>query len=169
MPSEVRVLALDLGTTTGWAVDRPRGGDEPLSGAVKFRFPKDEEDEPDLGAGYAQFYEWLGDAIKLHAVDLVCWEAPVPVGYNNAGKRTFHNATLRLYGMAAITELVAKQSGCDRAQAHLQTVRAYFTGNGRSQKHDVLAECSRRGWVAGNHNQGDALALWAAAKSQGTD
>lgn len=152
-----RVLALDLATTTGWAVDPPgpaRRDAKPINGALVLSW-----DDNDFGPGYERFACWLEDAITVHAPDVLAFEAPVPRG----DKRGF-NAGRILLGLAAITELVATRMHVMPYEAHIQTVRKHFVGNGGADKADVGFRCRALGWDVRTNDAADACAVWDFAR-----
>lgn len=146
-----RVLALDLATVTGWAVDRPSGGPVPACGIFRTPFAGGD----DYGSGFAAFYDWLHDMTSLHQPTLLAFEAPLD-------SQNTHNrqATRVLIGMATLAETVAAARGITCFETHIQTVRKHFTGSGRSQKPDVMYRCRVLGWQVPNHDAADACAVW---------
>jgi Holliday junction resolvasome RuvABC endonuclease subunit len=151
----MKILALDLATTTGWALGTPES--PPMLGS--FRCPKVFDDDT-LGQRWAKFALWLDDMITVHKPDLVGFEAPLVFGGAKGSSRPTNIDTIRfLIGLATIAELVAVQLSTEVEDAHIQQVRAHFCGSGRAKKPDVQAMCFRRGLKPADDNQADAIAI----------
>lgn len=146
------VLALDIATRTGVAVDHPRLDGRPqLSTLV---LPRGEPDE--YGPRFGAFERGLVDLIAVHRPAVVVFEAPL-----FGGVRMHAGTAHLLIGLASIAELVAWRAGLDVLQGNVQGARKHFCGSGRAKKQDVLEKCRLLGWVADNDNEGDAAALWS--------
>lgn len=148
-----RVLALDLSSHTGWAIDRPTGGEKPLSGVVDLPLDGDE-----YGRAFVAFEQFLCDAIAAHAPDAVAFEAPLM--HRGSNFITTEQTVRLLFGLAAITELVAHRSGLMAYEVNVATVKRHFAGNGRATKADMMARCRQLGWEVKDHNAADACAVW---------
>lgn len=148
------ILALDLGTTTGWAVAYP--GEEPLHGSVHLYSVGGD------GTFFAHFSMWLSDQITIHEPRMIAYEAPVLTT-----ARTHFQTAFRLMGLAAVTEMVAHQREVRRVvPAHNQTVKKFAAGNGRANKADMIDAMRVRGWEPRDEHAADALGvlLWAEGK-----
>lgn len=153
-----RVLALDLSSHTGWAVDAPGGGDKPLSGVVDFDLHGDE-----YGPTFSAFRNFLNDAVCIHEPEVLAFEAPLmPHGGNFM---TSEQTVRLLIGLAAHAEQIGHAMGLETVECNVQTVKRFFTGTGRAQKADMIARCNAIGWPVKNHNAADALAVYAFVKS----
>lgn len=156
----VRVLALDIASATGWAADRPSGGDRPVCGTFKVR-PEGE----DLGPLYADFEEGLEGLIGLHQPTVLAFEAPLVFGGDTGSKRKTNHQTVRiLFGLAAVAEKVGWQHNLDVYELHIQTVRKHFVGSGRADKSEVMARCRLLGWDPPSLDASDACACWDYAR-----
>lgn len=158
----MRVLALDLASRTGWAVDRNDGG-PPRTGTYTLYASGNTR-----GPAFLKFNEWLYAFAGQCNVDLLAYEAPI-IGGAPIGQ---HEAML-LIGLAAQVEMIAAARGVDVAATAVSTVRAYFLGKGNGNlpgpkaKRLVLSRCASLGWeTGGDDNRGDAAALWCHTKAQ---
>ena len=94
------VMALDLATTTGWAVGAP--GELPAHGSVKFGGTSSHE------AAFAGAMNWAAEKCKVYRPGLIVWEAPL-AGFKSG--RTTNNVTTILYGLPAVIGAVAYNLG----------------------------------------------------------
>jgi hypothetical protein len=155
-----RVLALDLASAAGWAADAPEGG-RPIYGTFTNRVQGDE-----TGAAFRRFAEWLRGAIGIHLPDRLVYEAPLIVGGRGGTTRPTSHQTVRvLFGLAAVTEMVADERRVPCFEAHIQQVRKHFCSNGHATKDDVMRRCRLFGWTPADNNAADALAIWGYSKA----
>jgi hypothetical protein len=152
---ERAVLALDLGTTTGWA---SRVGGIVHSGTVSFRAGRYDGG----GMRYLRFQRWLdelaGDAGGLEAV------------YYEEVRRHLGTDAAHLYGgfLATLTAW-AEQRGVPYQGVPVGTIKRYATGKGNAGKDAVMAAVRERGFTPSDDNEADAIALllWALATRGG--
>jgi Holliday junction resolvasome RuvABC endonuclease subunit len=144
------VLALDLGTTTGWAL-RPRVGNT-AHGFVSFKTQRFEGG----GMRYLRFKRWLTEmktlASDIHAV------------YFEEVRRHAGVDAAHVYGglMATLT------TWCEHHNIPYQgvpvgTIKKHATGKGNASKDDVIATMRAMGHAVTDDNEADALAIlhWA--------
>ncbi len=146
------ILALDLGTTTGWAIGVP--GTMPICKSVSF--PKASVSGP--GRLYASFEDWLWDLIEVHQPVMIAYEAPMPpqaMKGINAGR-----IALSLVGHL---EQVCYRATIPCYEQDVWAVRGYFVAHRGAKKEAVMAECRKRGWAFDTDNAADAAAVWAFA------
>lgn len=164
--THVRVLALDLSTNTGWACGSTEG--TPVSHGV-CAMPKTGED---IGWYLHHFRAWLIEAIDEMAPDQIVFEAPIMPSQTSI-------ATLRkLYSLAGVTELVARDRKILVWESQLDHIRSHFIGITRAPrdvpkdkrrqwiKNKVIAECQRRGFSVCGDDDADAIALLSLRLSQ---
>lgn len=162
----VRVLALDLSTNTGWACGSTEG--TPVSHGV-CAMPKTGED---IGWYLAHFRNWLNEALDDMEPDQIVFEAPIMPKMTSI-------ATLRkLYSLAGVTELVARDRKILVTEAQLDHIRGHFVGISRAPrdvpkdkrrqwiKDKVITECRKRGFSVSGDDDADALALLSLRLSQ---
>lgn len=143
------ILALDLGTTTGWA---SRIGGIVHSGTVSFRPSRYDGG----GIRYLRFQRWLdGLANDGGGLGTISFEEV---------RRHVGTDAAHLYGgfLATLT------SWCEREQVAYQgvpvgTIKRFATGKGNAGKDAVLAAVTARGFRPADDNEADAIAilLWA--------
>lgn len=143
-------LALDLGTTTGWAL-RPREG-EIAHGFVSFRPQRFEGG----GMRYLRFKRWLTElkSTTTH-IDAVYFEEV----RRHAGVDAAH-----AYGgfMAHLT------AWCEHHSIPYQgvpvgTIKKHASGKGNASKDEMITAVRARGFDSNEDNEADAIALllWA--------
>ncbi len=140
------ILALDLGTTTGWAL---RGSDGHISsGSESFRPQRFEGG----GMRYLRFKRWLTDIKQCNAsIDQVVFEEV----RRHAGVDAAH-----AYGgfMGQLT------AWCEHHQIPYQgipvgTIKRHATGKGNASKDEMVAAVRARGHSPADDNEADAIAL----------
>ena len=144
------VLALDLGTATGWAL---RGRDDRItSGTITFRTSRFEGG----GMRYLRFTNWLTEIDRLAGpIDRVVFEEV---------RRHASTDSSHVYGgfLATMT------AWCEQRETAYQgvpvgTIKRFATGRGNADKTAVIAAIRLRGFNPSDDNEADALAilLWA--------
>jgi Holliday junction resolvasome RuvABC endonuclease subunit len=144
------ILALDLGTTTGWAL-RTRDG-AVTSGTQSFRPQRFEGG----GMRFLRFKRWLTE-LKAHAdgIDSLHFEEV---------RRHVSTDAAHAYGgfLATLT------SWCEHHQIPYQgvpvgTIKKHATGKGNAGKEDMIVAMRGRGHTPADDNEADALAIlhWA--------
>ena len=144
------ILALDLGTTTGWAL---RGSDGHItSGSESFRPQRFEGG----GMRFLRFRRWLTE-IKQSCDRIDCL-------HFEEVRRHVSTDAAHVYGgfLATLT------AWCEHHQIPYQgvpvgTIKKHATGKGNASKEDVIAAVQARGHDPVDDNEADALALllWA--------
>ena len=144
------ILALDLGTTTGWAL---RGSDGHItSGCVSFRPQRFEGG----GMRFLRFRRWISEIQKSipELQNLYFEEVRRHAGVDAAHAYGGFLATLTAW--------------CEHHQIPYQgvpvgTIKKHATGKGNASKEDVIAAIRARGHAPLDDNEADALALlhWA--------
>lgn len=140
------ILALDLGTTTGWAL---RGSDgHIMSGSESFRPQRFEGG----GMRFLRFKRWLTE-IKQSSDGIDCL-------HFEEVRRHVSTDAAHAYGgfLATLT------AWCEHHQIPYQgvpvgTIKKHATGKGNAGKDDVIASVTARGHTPVDDNEADALAL----------
>jgi Holliday junction resolvasome RuvABC endonuclease subunit len=148
--ADAAILALDLGTTTGWAL-RQRNG-LTVSGSRSFR-PRRFEGG---GMRFLHFSRWLDELRQAaESIDAVFFEEV----RHHAGVDAAH-----CYG-GFLAHLTA---WCERFSIPYQgvpvgTIKRHATGKGNAGKEAMIAAMAARGFRPADDNEADALALlhWA--------
>ena len=147
------ILALDLGTTTGWAL---RGSDGHItSGSESFRPQRFEGG----GMRFLRFKRWLTELKAVTSgIDALHFEEV---------RRHVSTDAAHAYGgfLATLT------AWCEHHQIPYQgvpvgTIKKHATGKGNAGKDEVIASVTARGHAPSDDNEADALALlhWAIAQ-----
>ncbi|PWG16108.1 hypothetical protein DFK10_13660 [Salibaculum griseiflavum] len=144
------LLALDLGTTTGWAL---HGADGLItSGTVSFRPSRFDGG----GMRYLRFTNWLGELERLSGPIAAIWFEEVR---RHAGTDAAH-----VYGglMATLTAW-AEMRGVPYEGVPVGTIKRHATGKGNANKDAMIAAARARGVSPADENEADAIAilLWA--------
>ena len=144
------ILALDLGTTTGWAVRNSRC--RILHGTAEFRPSRYEGG----GMRYLRFGKWLDQTFDITGgIDAVYFEEV---------RRHIGTDAAHIYGgfLAALT------SWCEHKAIAYQgvpvgTIKRFATGKGNADKVAMMAAIRERGFEPVDDNEADAIAilLWA--------
>lgn len=157
------ILALDISTACGFAVDREPS--DPLHGRPRvgtWRLPG--LDDATRVQSAAQLSELVEGAIDVFGVAFLAVEAPVPAGQIPGS----NVATLQmLFALAIQACAEAERAEIGHGFFHVATVRKHFLGTGRPEnpKRAVMRRCAQLGWMVADDHQADAAALWCLAKS----
>ena len=144
------ILALDLGTTTGWAL---RGADGLItSGTASFRPGRFDGG----GMRYLRFANWLTELDRLSGPLAAIWFEEVR---RHAGTDASH-----IYGglMATLTAW-AEQRDIPYEGVPVGTIKRHATGKGNAPKEAMIAAARAHGFSPADDNEADAVALllWA--------
>jgi len=150
------ILALDLGTTTGWAI---RGFDGLItSGTVSFKPGRYDGG----GMRYLRFTNWLTEIDRLSGPIAAIWFEEVR---NHKGVDASH-----VYGglMATLTSW-AELRGIPYAGTPVGTIKRHATGKGNAPKQAMIDAARKRGFSPADDNEADAIALllWAIETNGG--
>ena len=133
----ISILALDPGTSMGWARHTPPGEIE--AGRIEWKIKKGIQP----GVKLADFRRWLVNTMQAgHEVpntDLLIVEAPL-VG----GRQSSMAANRSAYGWNSIAEEVAATSGIQYVEVYNNTLKKFATGDGRAEKPLMLFEAIQR-------------------------
>ena len=154
--SSASLLALDLGTTTGWAMAPPDGGI--VSGTVSFRPSRYDGG----GIRYLRFRVWLDsvaeDADRIGAV------------YYEEVRRHLSTDAAHVHGgLLATLTAWCEQRAIAYQGVPVGTIKRHVTGKGNADKAAVVAAIRARGFNPTDDNEADALAilLWATETQGG--
>lgn len=149
----VNVLALDLGTTTGWAVATRDGRQR--SGSMRL----DPKKLGGNGRRWIAFREWLTATARE--------AGGVQVVYVEDVRRHVSNLSARVYcGYLAMLEAWCAANNVRMELVGVGTIKKAFTGNGRADKDAMVIEARRRGFTVDDDNHADALAVLAYGVQQ---
>jgi Holliday junction resolvasome RuvABC endonuclease subunit len=139
----VTILALDLGTTTGWAL---RDGQDITSGTVTFKPGRYQGG----GMRFLRFMRWLGEMPHL-SIDAVLFEEV----RRHAGTDAAH-----IYGgfLAHLTAW-AEKNGIPYCGIPVGTIKRAATGKGNASKAEMIAAVRAAGYAPADDNEADAIAI----------
>lgn len=137
-------LALDLGTTTGWAAGEPTNW---LSGTWNLAPSRHE-------GGGMRFLKFKGFLNELHAVTPIS-----EIGYELVRNHSAVDAA-HVYGglLASLTEWGEENSVPYKGHA-VGTIKKHWTGRGNANKAAMIHEAKRRGLMPKDDNEADAMAI----------
>lgn len=151
----VCILALDLATTTGWAV-RQRDG-RVVNGVASFAPRKGWTP----GQRWQRVRSFLAETITRHQVHLLAYEDV---------RRHMSTDSAHCYGaLLALTEMVADSNRVQLLPIGVGVVKKAWTGFGDASKDGMVAEAKRRGFRVADDNEADALAILNVAVLRETD
>lgn len=155
-PAHHAVLALDLGTTTGWALRSPAG--TITSGTMTFKPTRFEGG----GMRFLRFRGWLAQIADLSGgiTRIVFEEVRAHAGTDAA----------HVYGgfLATLTAWCEQQS-VPYEGVPVGTIKAFATGKGNANKAAMIEAIRARGYLPADDNEADAIALllWATESKGG--
>ena len=141
------VLALDLGTRTGWAVGC---GESTRFGAEDFGLRAKES----RGARFLKFSNWLEATLKGERIDLIAFE-----------EVRAHRGVVAAHvygGFEAILLAISERLQIPCGGVAVGTIKKCLAGTGRATKKQMVKAAIARGWAVGNDH--DALGVLLAAR-----
>lgn len=162
----IRVLALDIASTTGVCHDDPKYPNVPFFRTFELRGAGG---AGEFGPRFAALHTRLDvllDAMIRHnwKPDVVAFEEPLNVRRRQS--KMSNSTTRLLVGLAAVAECLANIHGIKCYEVNVSTAKAHFGGRTTDDdpKAAVMARCKQLGWHVKNDNEGDAGALWSYTK-----
>ena len=155
-PSIPSILALDLGSTTGWAVRNSRC--RILHGTAEFRPTRFEGG----GMRYLRFGKWLEQTLDVTGgIDAVYFEEV----RRHAGTDAAHV----FGGFLATLSAWCEENSIPYSGVPVGTIKRFATGKGNADKQAMIAAMRERGFEPANDNEADAIAilLWALETNGG--
>jgi len=144
------VLALDLGTTTGWAL---RGYDGLItSGTVSFKPSRFDGG----GMRYLRFQNWLSEMDRL--------VGPLNAIYYEEVRRHIGTDAAHVFGgLMAVLTAWAEMRGVPYQGVPVGTIKKSATGKGNASKAMMIEAARSRGFSPKDDNEADAIAIlfWA--------
>ncbi len=155
-PTIPSILALDLGTTTGWAVRNSRC--RILHGTAEFRPSRYEGG----GMRYLRFGKWLDQTLEVTGgIDAVYFE--------EVRRHIGTDAAHVFGGLLATLTSCCEAHGIPYQGVSVGTIKRFATGKGNADKAAMIAAMRERGFGPGDDNEADAIAilLWALETNGG--
>ena len=150
LPGAAIVLALDLGTTTGWAVQAADG--LITSGTVSFRPSRYDGG----GMRYLRFRGWLEQLARD--------AGPIMAIHFEEVRRHVGTDAAHVYGgLLATLTAWAETSSIPYQGVPVGTIKRHATGRGNADKAAMMAAARARGFSPVDDNEADAIAIlfWA--------
>jgi len=144
------LLALDLGTTTGWAL-RDRTG-RITSGGHSFKPQRFEGG----GMRYLRFGRWISE-IQTSVSELQF------LYFEEVRRHASTDAAHAYGGFLATLTAWCEHHGIPYQGVPVGTIKKHATGKGNASKGEMMAAMRARGYLPADDNEADALALlhWA--------
>jgi len=155
----MNILALDLGTKTGWAsyVDLTIPGmlTQAImsSGVQKFVVPRGTN--PDVR--FLLFEKWLDDVCLLKHPEVIAYEMPHMRG---------GGASDLLIGFMTVVRMFCVKHDILYMSVHSGTLKKHATGSGKASKEEMVFTAEQRYGKVQDDNQADALHILAWAKEK---
>lgn len=145
------LLALDLGTQTGWAMG-PLNASECISGTESFALGRFDGG----GMRFLRFERWLGEVLRT--VNRVAYEEV---------RRHMGVDAAHVYGgMQAMLTKACEQRSIPYEGIPVGTIKKSLTGKGNANKALMLAKARELGYAPVDDNEADAIALWLLVRAQ---
>ena len=150
------ILALDLGTTTGWAIRCHDG--LITSGAASFRPGRFDGG----GMRFLRFTNWLTEIERLSGPIAAIW-------FEEVRRHTGTDAAHVYGGLMATLTAWAELRGVHYAGVPVGTIKRHATGKGNAPKDAMIAAARARGVSPADDNEADAIAIlhWAIETNGG--
>lgn len=143
------ILAIDLGTRTGWA---RRSNGVTVSGVEKFEAGR----HCSAGMRGVNFENWLNRILQ-----------PGMVVYYEEVRRHMGTDAAHVYGgFHMLLAKACEARGIPYEGVPVGVIKKHWTGKGNADKKAMMAEAERRGLKPADDNEADALALLDYALSQ---
>lgn len=147
----MKLLALDLGTKTGWALktEKPKPKYGTLDLAKNHHFDG-------CGVQYLQFAKWLHDQLPL---DLIVFEQVM--AHHPGAVHAQH----KYGGLLATVQTFGDQFGVMYTGLGVTTIKKFWLGRGTKTKKgaagkkEMIAECRNRGFNPKTDDEADAIAI----------
>ena len=155
-PSIPSILALDLGSTTGWAVRNSRC--RILHGTAEFRPTRFEGG----GMRYLRFGKWLDQTLDITGgIDAVYFE--------EVRRHAGTDAALVFGGLLATLTAWCEEHSIPYQGVPVGTWKRHACGKSNASKQEVIAAMRERGFEPADDNEADAIAilLWAIETNGG--
>lgn len=142
----MKILTLDLGTKTGWAMTE---GASIVSGTQVFRPQRYEGG----GMRYLRFRRWL--------CELAACEPPGAVYFEEVRRHAATDAAHVYGGLLAHLAAWCEENKIPYQGVPVGTIKKHITGSGNAGKQAVIDAIVRRGYSPADDNEADALAILA--------
>ncbi len=147
----MRILALDLGTKSGWAL---WDGARIESGVQDFTKQRGESN----GMLFLKFNRWLHETVYDHYIHSV---KDTLIAFEQAHHRGGAATEIAVGLMTRVLEFCARY-GIEHTSVHSMTLKKFATGRGNASKEEMIQRVRRRGLVHLDYipDDNEADALW---------
>ena len=147
----VNILALDLGTQTGWSMSQ---NGIITSGSKSFAT----NNLAGRGVRFMNFRNWLLDCFASSDIDFVAFEQV---------KRHIGTYAAHVYGgfLAQLTS-VCEEKHIPYKGYGVKTIKKFITGSGNASKQDVINAVETKGYKPIDDNESDSIAILLLAQSE---
>jgi Holliday junction resolvasome RuvABC endonuclease subunit len=144
------ILALDLGTTTGWALLTSDGCT--LSGSQSFKPQRFDGG----GMRYLRFTRWLAEVCPLARTEVV---------YEEVRRHLGVDAAHAYGGFLSHLQSFCEQREIPYSGVPVSVIKKFITGKGNASKEMVIEAVKSHGYNPADDNEADALALLRYVRS----
>lgn len=135
----MKVLSLDIASTTGWALDTS------TYGTWDFKTQKDES----MGMKLIRFKAKLKEIHDLENLDVIIYERP-------AGRHA--NSVIHQAKLIGVLEKFCEEHDIDYKAYSAKEIKKFATGNGNAGKADMIkAAKTKYGYTGSDDNEADAI------------
>jgi len=140
------LLALDLGTNTGYCIGHSVGAT--ISGTANFKPGR----YSGGGMRFVKFRAWLAELKSAYPIDKVVFEEV----RRHAGTDAAH-----VYGgLLATLTAWCEENEIPYEGVPVGEIKKYWTGKGNASKEMMIAEAIKRGYAPLSDDEADAIAIW---------
>lgn len=143
-----RILGIDLGTRTGWAI---KANDNIASGYADFKVTRGEGG----GMRFVKFRNWLNSL-----------DEPTLVIYEMVMRHIGTDAAHVYGGLLALLTAWCEENNIPYHGIGVSQVKKMWTGKGNAKKEAMIEEAQRRGFDVTENNQADAIAILICGMEQ---
>ena len=137
----MKVLSLDIASTTGWAIDTK------VYGTWDFKTKKDES----MGMKLIRFRSKLKEVHELEPLDIVIYERP-------AGQHA--NSIIHQAKLIAILEEFCEENNIEYRAFSASEIKKFATGKGNANKQEMIdAAKTKYGYTGSDDNEADAILM----------
>ncbi len=151
----MKVLALDLGTKTGWCFGSTQNGGCDLS-SNNHGVHDMTKSANDPGLRFLKFHNWFRAMVKSERPDAVYFEDV---------KRHVSNLSARVYcGLLSQAQLICYAEKVELVGVGVGTIKKHATGKGNAPKESMIEAAKNYGLNPVDDNDADAICLWHYAR-----
>lgn len=151
------ILALDLGTTTGWAMSE---FSKVSSGTINFKATRFQSAD----RRFVNFKDWLKKTLEKTTLGEIN-----AVYFEEVRKHIGVDAAHCYGGFKAVLTMFCEENKISYQGVPVGTIKKFVTGKGNSKKPEMIAAVRLRGFNPQDDNEADAISLLLCALAGGKD